>query len=235
MQQQTPMPPIVIILLGPPGSGKGTQAKHLAKVYQIPQISTGDLFRENITKKTPIGIKAKGFIEEGRLVPDEVVLDMLFDRIASSDCIRGYLLDGVPRTLAQADALSRHLALLVLKEPLKRALLFVIDLEVPDSVIVKRAAGRLVCSQCGAIYHSDFSPPANGYTCDSCGREVYKRSDDEPQVVQKRLNVYREQTKPLIEYYTHQGLFASFDGNRPPDVIHAEIKRYIDERLLLSM
>jgi adenylate kinase len=223
MPKQPILPSLVIILLGPPGSGKGTQAKRLAIDYQIPQISTGDLFRENMAAQTPIGMKAKGFIQAGQLVPDEIVLGMLFDRIAQSDCARGYLLDGFPRTIPQADQLGQHQSM--------KTKLFVLSLEVPDEEIVKRAAGRLVCRQCGAIYNRNISPPKQEGTCDKCGGEVYRRADDEPDVVRKRLKVYHEQTQPLIEYYDHQGVLTAFDGNQTPDAVYAELTRYINSTL----
>lgn len=210
----------VIILLGPPGSGKGTQAKRLSQDYHIPQISTGDLFREHMAAQTPIGQKAKSYIQAGHLVPDEVVLGMLFERIDQRDCAKGYLLDGFPRTIPQADQLAQHQSM--------KTKLFVLCFEVPDEEIVKRAAGRLVCRQCGTIYNRDISPPVHENICDKCGGEVYRRMDDEPEVVRKRLSVYHAQTRPLIEYYDKLGLLTIFDGNQPPDVVHAELKRFID-------
>lgn len=212
--------PFVIILLGPPGSGKGTQAKRLSEEYRLPQISTGDLFREHIAAQTPIGRKAKEFIQAGLLVPDEVVLGMLFHRLEQPDCANGYLLDGVPRTIVQADQLSEHQSM--------KTKLFVLCLEVPDEEIIKRAAGRFVCRECGFIYNRLISPPARENICDRCGGEVYRRSDDEPDVVRQRLKVYHHQTQPLIEYYEQKGSLARFNGNRPPDVVYAELKDYID-------
>lgn len=221
MSNKSLVSPLVIILLGPPGSGKGTQAKRLSKDYDIPQISTGDLFRENIANETAIGLKAKSFMQAGHLVPDEIVLGMLFERIAQPDCARGYLLDGFPRTIPQADQLAQHQSI--------KTKLHVLSLEVPDEVIVKRASGRLVCRQCGSIYHRDFSPPTHDQICDKCGGEVYRRTDDDPDVVRKRLQVYRVQTQPLIEYYDRQGLLTAFDGNQPADAVHSEIKSMIDD------
>lgn len=211
--------PLIIILLGPPGSGKGTQAKRLAQEYHIPQISTGDLFRENMAAGTPIGIQAKGYIQAGQLVPDEVVLGMLFDRIAKSDCANGYLLDGFPRTILQAEKLSENQN--------KKAKIFVFSLDVPDEEIVKRAAGRLVCKQCGAIYNRDIAHPKKDNTCDKCSGEVYKRNDDDPDVVKKRLVVYREQTEPLIHYYEKKNFLISLDGKRRPDEVYSDIKQAI--------
>jgi adenylate kinase len=210
----------VIILLGPPGSGKGTQAKLLSQDYQIPQISTGDLFRDHMSAQTSIGQKAKNFIQAGQLVPDEIVLDMLFQRIEQPDCSNGYILDGFPRTKLQADQLAQHQTM--------QTKLFVLCLEVPDEEIIKRAAGRLVCRQCNSIYNRDISPPQHDNICDKCGGEVYRRLDDESEVVRKRLKVYHAQTQPLIEYYEKLGLLTNLDGNRPLNVVHAALKRYID-------
>ncbi|MFI0434678.1 MAG: adenylate kinase [Parachlamydiaceae bacterium] len=220
MSNQPVFSSLVIILLGPPGSGKGTQAKRLAQDYQIPQISTGDLFRENIARETPVGLKAKGFIQAGQLVPDEVVLAMLFERISQFDCARGYLLDGFPRTLTQADQLALHQSM--------KTKVCVLSLEVSDNDIIKRAAGRLLCPGCGAIYHRDISPPRQENVCDTCGQQIYRRSDDDPDVVTKRLKVYHNQTSPLIEYYDHQGLLTAFDGSQSPERVYAELKFYLD-------
>jgi adenylate kinase len=223
MFKKQPLAPLVIILLGPPGSGKGTQAKRLSQDYSMPQISTGDLFRENIATQTPIGLKTKDFIQTGYLVPDDIVFRMLFARIAQPDCAKGFLLDGFPRTIPQAHELAQHQG--------TKTKLYVLSLKVPDEEIIKRAAGRLVCRQCGTIYNRDIAPPIHDSICDKCGGEVYRRPDDEPNVVRKRLQVYHAQTQPLIEYYDHKGLLATFDGDQSPDVVHAELKRYIDERL----
>lgn len=212
-------PPFVIILLGPPGSGKGTQGKKLALDFGIPQISTGDLFREHMATQTPIGQKAKEYMQAGLLVPDDIVMGMLFQRIEQPDCLKGYLLDGFPRTIVQADQLAGHESM--------RTKLFVLCLEVSDEVIIKRATGRLVCRECGAIYHLITSPPSHEGWCDRCRGEVYRRSDDDPEVVAKRLNVYHTQTQPLIEYYDHKGLLTLFDGNQTPEDLHAELKAYI--------
>lgn len=212
--------PFVIILLGPPGSGKGTQAKRLCHDFHLPHISTGELFREHMAAETTIGKKAKEFIQKGLLVPDDLVMGMLFVRIEQPDCFQGYLLDGFPRTISQAEELSRH-------QSVSTASL-VLCLEVSDEEIITRAAGRLVCRQCGTIYNRDISPPIQPNVCDRCSGEVYRRNDDEPEVVRKRLAVYHAQTKPLIEYYDKLGLLKLFDGNRPPNVVHAELKSYID-------
>ena len=201
----------VIILLGPPGSGKGTQAVRLSKELGIPHISTGDLFRENMSKNTELGKRAKGYIEAGKLVPDEVVLEMLFDRVSQSDTARGYLLDGSPRTIPQAEAIAKFLS--------PQVELIVLNLEVPDEAIIKRAEGRLTCKQCGNVYNRYFSPPAKEGVCDKCGGPLLQRSDDKAEVVQERLRVYHAQTKPLIEFYSKQGVLVSVDGTKSPDEV----------------
>jgi len=212
----------VLILLGPPGSGKGTQAKRLAVDYQIPQISTGDLFREHMASGTDIGNQAKKYIESGSLVPDEIVLSMLFDRIEKPDCKNGYLLDGFPRTEVQAEQLSKHKSM--------NTSVLVLCLDVPDEEIIKRAEARLVCRQCGAIYNRLISPPKDNGVCAKCGGEVYRRTDDDPEVVKKRLTVYRTLTQPLIEYYHSRGLLEHFDGSRLPDAVHHDLRQSIDQR-----
>ena len=205
----------VVILLGPPGSGKGTQAVRLTKELGIPHISTGDLFRENISKNTELGQRAKSYMDAGKLVPDELVLDMLFDRVSRPDCSKGYLLDGFPRTLTQAEALGKHLE--------DGTDLSVLELQVPDELIVKRVAGRLTCQSCGAIYNRHFTPPANEGVCDKCQGQLVQRSDDTEQVVNERLRVYHSQTSPLIDYYKKQGKLRSVDGTQTPDAVYQEL------------
>jgi len=207
----SPSNPKVVILLGPPGSGKGTQAVRISKELGIPHISTGDLFRENISQDTELGKRAKTFMNAGKLVPDEVVLDMLFDRVARPDCAHGYLLDGFPRTLPQAEALEKHLA--------KNVQLIVLDLEVPDEIIVKRAEGRLTCKSCGNVYNKYFSPPLKEGVCDKCGGELIQRPDDKADVVQERLRVYHSQTAPLVEFYAKKGVLQRVDGTKTPEVV----------------
>jgi adenylate kinase len=201
----------VVILLGPPGSGKGTQAVRLTKELKIPHISTGDLFRENISQNTELGKRAKSYMDAGKLVPDEVVLDMLFDRVSKPDSANGYLLDGFPRTLPQAEALDKHLA--------SNTHLIVLDLEVPDEMIVKRAEGRLTCKGCGAVYNRYFNPPAKEGVCDKCGGELVQRPDDKAEVVQERLRVYHTQTQPLVDYYAKKGVLKRIDGTKSPDEV----------------
>lgn len=201
----------VIILLGPPGSGKGTQAKRIMESKRLPHISTGDLFRENMSKNTDLGQKAKSFINAGKLVPDALVLDMLFDRVARADCRDGYLLDGFPRTIPQARALSTHLN--------KGEHIIAINLPVPDEVIIKRISGRLSCPVCGAVYNRYFSPPKEEDVCDKCKGALMQRPDDSAEVVQERLRVYQEQTAPLIDFYQKQGILHTVDGRQDPELV----------------
>lgn len=201
----------VIILMGPPGSGKGTQAVRLTKELGIPHISTGDLFRENISKDTELGKRAKEFTNAGKLVPDQIVLDMLFDRVSRPDCAKGYLLDGFPRTLPQAEAFAKFLP--------STAELTVLNLDVPDDIIVKRAEGRLTCKQCGTVYNRYFSPPTKDNVCDKCAGELVQRPDDRAEVVQERLRVYHTQTKPLIDYYSKKKILYTVDGTKSPDEV----------------
>lgn len=202
----------VVILLGPPGSGKGTQAVRLTKELDIPHISTGDLFRENISKNTELGKRAKEYTNAGKLVPDELVLDMLFDRVKRPDCAKGYLLDGFPRTLPQAEAFGKFLP--------STAELIVLNLDVPDELIVKRIEGRLTCKQCGNIHNRYFSPPQKESECDKCGGQLEQRADDNAQVVIERLRQYHNQTKPLIEYYSKKGVLSTVDGTKSPDDVY---------------
>lgn len=202
--------PKVIIFLGPPGSGKGTQAVRLAKETGLPHISTGDLFRENMSQNTGLGQKAKGYINAGKLVPDELVLEMLFERINRPDSRKGYILDGFPRTIPQADALDKYL---------KGVQLTVFNLDVPDSVIMQRITGRLSCQQCGNIQHKEFSPPKTPGVCDKCGGQLIQRKDDSPETVVERLKVYHAQTEPLIDYYKKQGTLITIDAQQSPDAV----------------
>jgi adenylate kinase len=207
----------IILLLGPPGSGKGTQAVTLAKDLNIPHISTGDLFRENLRGNTPLGQKARTFIESGKLVPDEIVLDMLFKRVESKDCENGYLLDGFPRTIAQAEALSNYLK--------SDANLIVVNLTVPDDVITKRAEGRLTCRNCSNVHNKYFSPPKVEGKCDICHGELFQRSDDTLAVVQERLNVYRLQSKPLEDYYGTRNVLTTIDGQGDKETVYKNVKK----------
>lgn len=216
-QHTTGLTKQVIILLGPPGSGKGTQAVRISKELGIPHISTGDLFRENMSQNTELGKKAKSYIEKGQLVPDDLVLEMLFDRVSRPDCKAGYLLDGFPRTIPQAQAFDKGLT------PDIR--LTVLNLQVADDVIVKRISGRLMCKNCSNIQNIYTNPPAQEGVCDKCKGELYQRLDDKPEVVQERLKVYHAQTAPLIDYYQAKGVLVSVDGDRDPDVVFQDLMR----------
>ena len=195
-----------IIMLGAPGAGKGTQAKKIAAKYDIPHISTGDIFRANIRNGTELGNKAKTYMDQGLLVPDELVVDLVVDRVQQDDCKNGYVLDGFPRTIPQAEALDKALAALGDKVD------YAIDVNVPDENIVNRMGGRRACVGCGATYHLVYAPTKTEGICDVCGKELILRDDDKPETVQKRLNVYHEQTQPLIDYYTNAGILKTVDG-----------------------
>ena len=204
-----------IILLGAPGAGKGTQATKISDAYKLPHISTGDIFRENIKNQTPIGLEAKSYIDKGQLVPDEVTCRIVEDRLQKSDCKDGYMLDGFPRTIAQAEALDK-----ITKIDL------VINIDVDFSLLMERLCGRRVCKECGESYHVS---KLNGETkCSRCGGELYQRKDDNPETVQSRLDVYNAQTAPLIEYYTKKGLLFNVGGNVSPEEVFATISEKLD-------
>ena len=190
-----------LILLAAPGAGKGTQATRLAEHYSIPHISTGDIFRANLKAETPLGLKAKEYMDKGLLVPDELTVDLVMDRISQEDCVNGYILDGFPRTLNQAAALDAKVAIDA-----------AVDVEVPDEDIVKRMAGRRVCPTCGEPYHTEWKVPQKEGICDRCGSELIIRKDDEPETVLKRLTVYHDQTQPLIDHYGKQDKLVAVDG-----------------------
>ncbi|MDO4343226.1 MAG: adenylate kinase [Eubacteriales bacterium] len=197
-----------IIMLGAPGAGKGTQAKRIAKKYSIPHISTGDILRANVKGETELGKKAQVFMNQGLLVPDDLVIDMLMDRIGQADCEKGYVLDGFPRTIPQAESLDAALA------GLGEKMDFAIDVDVPDENIVKRMGGRRACVNCGATYHVEFNPTKTEGICDACGEKLILRDDDKPETVQKRLDVYHDQTQPLIAYYEKAGILNTVDGTQ---------------------
>ncbi len=195
-----------IIMLGAPGAGKGTYAKEITQKYSIPAISTGDILRENVKNGTELGKKAKGFMDAGALVPDELVCDIVVDRLQKDDCKNGYILDGFPRTIPQAEELKKAL------ENQGAAIDFAIDIEMPDEAIIERMSGRRVCKGCGATYHVVNIPPKKEGICDECGSEIILRADDAPETVKKRLGVYHEETAPLIEYYKKEGILHEIDG-----------------------
>ena len=195
-----------IIMLGAPGAGKGTQAKMIAEKCGIPHISTGDIFRANIKNGTELGAKAKEYMDKGLLVPDELVCDLVVDRIQQADCEKGYILDGFPRTIPQAEALENAL------NAIEQKLDYAIDIDVPDENIINRMSGRRACVGCGATYHLEYAPTKVEGVCDVCGKELILRDDDKPETVKKRLGVYHEQTQPLIDYYTNAGILKTVDG-----------------------
>lgn len=206
-----------IIMLGAPGAGKGTQAKKIAAKYDIPHISTGDIFRANIKNGTELGKKAKTYMDQGLLVPDDLVVDLVVDRVNQEDCKNGYVLDGFPRTIPQAEALDKALAALGQKVD------YAIDVNVPDENIVHRMSGRRACVGCGATYHLEYAPTKAEGICDVCGKELILRDDDKPETVQKRLNVYHEQTQPLIDYYTKAEILKTVDGTVDINEVFQEI------------
>ncbi len=206
-----------LILLGPPGAGKGTQAKMLTDRFTIPQISTGDILRAAVKESTPMGIKAKTFMDGGALVPDEVVVGIVKERLQKDDCQRGFILDGFPRTVAQADALKSTLG------GLGKELDAVVSLEVDTEALVERLTGRRTCKDCGRGYHVKFDPPRAGGICDACGGKLFQRDDDNEATIRKRLDVYGQQTMPLIAYYRNDGVLAEVDGMQPMDVVQQRI------------
>ena len=206
-----------IIMLGAPGAGKGTQAKQIAGKYSIPHISTGDIFRANIKNGTELGKKAKEYMDQGLLVPDELTCDLVMDRIQQDDCKNGFVLDGFPRTIPQAEALDA--ALTKIGEKMDYA----IDVDVPDENIVSRMSGRRACLDCGATYHIVSLPPKTEGKCDHCSSDLVLRDDDKPETVQKRLTVYHEQTQPLIDYYKNQGILKSVDGTQSMEAVFTAI------------
>lgn len=209
-----------IIMLGAPGAGKGTQAKMIAEKYGIPHISTGDIFRSNIKNGTELGKKAKSYMDQGLLVPDELVVDLVVDRVQKDDCTKGYILDGFPRTIPQAEALDAALG----EEKIDYAL----DIEVPDENIITRMSGRRACVGCGATYHIVYNPTKTEGICDACGEKLILRDDDKPETVQKRLDVYHEQTQPLIDYYSKAGSLVELDGTVDINVVFDNIIKVLE-------
>ncbi len=211
-----------IILLGPPGAGKGTQAKRISESYSLPHISTGDILRENISNNTALGIKAKSYMSRGELVPDELLITIIKERLGRKDCSGGFLLDGYPRTIPQADALQ-----MILTES-GRKLDVVLNIDVDDEELVRRLSGRRMC-KCGASYHVDFNPPEKEGICDSCKGKLYQREDDKPDAIRNRLVVYKKQTQPLINYYAGKGLLRTIDGSRDISEIFNDIKKVLEK------
>ncbi len=206
-----------IIMLGAPGAGKGTQAQMIADQYKIPHISTGDIFRANIKNGTELGKKAKSYMDAGQLVPDELTVQLLLDRVAQDDCKDGYVLDGFPRTIPQAEVLDEALT------KLGDAVDFAVNVDVPDENIVRRMSGRRACLKCGATYHIEHIPPKTEGICDKCGSELVQRDDDKPETVLNRLKVYHDQTQPLIEYYEKKNVLKTVDGTKDMKDVFADI------------
>jgi adenylate kinase len=198
-----------LIMLGPPGAGKGTQAVRLAELYELPHISTGDIFRENVKEGTELGRRAKEYMDRGELVPDQLVIDIVADRLLKPDCEKGFILDGFPRTVAQADALASILA------EQGKGIDYVINVDVPDEALIKRISGRRVCRECGTIYNVHFDAEPVGDGCRKCGGEIYQRDDDLEETVRRRLEEYAAKTQPLIEYYRREDLLRDVDGDAP--------------------
>lgn len=213
-----------IVLMGPPGAGKGTQATRLIDAYGLPHISTGDMFRENIKNGTPLGLQAKAIIEAGNLVPDEITCAMVRDRLARPDCANGYLLDGFPRTIPQAEELVK------IGKELGREVNLALDFHATTDVLVERIAGRRVCPKCGASYHVKTMRPKVEGVCDRCGNEIVQRKDDNPDSFKVRLENYFESTAPIAEFYKRLGIYHAFDGTKQADLLFAELKAFLEEQ-----
>ncbi|MCI9277452.1 MAG: adenylate kinase [Lachnospiraceae bacterium] len=212
-----------IVMLGAPGAGKGTQAKMIAEEYGIPHVSTGDIFRANVSKGTQLGVEAKKYMDQGLLVPDELTVKILLDRVAKEDCAGGYVLDGFPRTIPQAQVLDEAL------DKLGEKLDYAIDVDVPDENIVRRMSGRRACLKCGATYHVEHIPPKKEGVCDDCGSELVLRDDDKAETVSNRLKIYHDQTQPLIDYYTQKGILKTVDGTMDMKDVFGAIKNILAE------
>jgi adenylate kinase len=215
------MPELNLILFGPPGAGKGTQADRLRVDFRLPFISTGDMLRANVKKKTELGVQAKKYMDAGELVPDELIVAMAGERLSESDSEDGFILDGFPRTKEQARALDQHLS------ERGRRITAAILIDVPDQEVVRRLSGRRVCVKAGHNYHVEFDPPKHDAVCDQDGSRLVQRDDDKPEVVRNRLAVYHGQTEPLISYYDQQGVMRRIDGTRSPDEVHDHIRAVI--------
>lgn len=210
-----------LIMMGAPGAGKGTQAAKIAKKYGIPQISTGDMFRAAVKEGTPLGKKAQEYMSAGKLVPDEVTIGIVRERLAKDDCAGGFILDGFPRTVEQADALNE-----ILKAQ-GRSLSAVINISVPLEDLIERGVGRRICRSCGATYHVKFHAPAKENVCDACGGELYQRGDDTAETMQKRLSVYESSTRPLIDYYKQSGIYAEIDGKQKIEKVTEDLENVL--------
>jgi adenylate kinase len=215
------MPELNLILFGPPGAGKGTQADRLRIDFRLPFISTGDMLRGNVKEGTELGTKAKEYMDKGELVPDELIVAMAAERLGEPDAQDGFILDGFPRTIEQAEALDNQLS------ELKRHVTAAILIEVPDDEVIRRLSGRRVCVKAGHNYHVEFDPPKREGVCDQDGSRLIQRDDDKPEVIRNRLEVYHKQTEPLVDYYDQKGLMRRIDGTRSPDEVHDHIRAVI--------
>jgi adenylate kinase len=215
------VPELNLILFGPPGAGKGTQADRLRIDFRLPFISTGDMLRANVKEGTGLGVKAKEYMDKGELVPDDLIVAMARERLSEPDAQDGFILDGFPRTIEQAKALDRQL------DELKRRVTAAILIDTPDEEVVRRLSGRRVCVKAGHNYHIEFDPPKREGVCDQDGSRLIQRDDDKPDVIRNRLDVYHDQTEPLIDYYDQQGLMRRIDGTRSPDEVHDHIRAVI--------
>lgn len=213
-----------VILMGPPGAGKGTQAELIKAAYPIPHISTGDMFREAVTSGTTMGLEAKKYMDAGQLVPDKVTIGIVDERLTMPDCITGFLLDGFPRTTVQAEALDKALA------KNDRRVEIAINISVPEDVLFLRMTGRVSCTDCKTVYHSRFNPPKTTGICDKCGGQLSQRSDDKEETVKKRLEVYMQQTQPLLDYYDSRGILFTIDGNRDPQKVFEEVQAVLEKK-----
>lgn len=211
-----------LVLMGLPGAGKGTQAEQIVEQYGIPHISTGDMFRAAMKEGTELGLQAKSFMDKGELVPDEVTIGIVRERLSKDDCQKGFLLDGFPRTVPQADALEKLLG------GLNRVIDYVVNIDVDKSILVERLTGRRICKECGATYHLVFNPPAKEGACDRCGGELYQRADDNAETVQNRLDVNIKQSKPLLDFYETKGYLRTIDGQRDIDKVFVDIKELLE-------
>jgi len=212
-----------ITLMGPPGAGKGTQAEYIKKEYPIPHISTGDMFREAVRNGTPMGLEAKKYMDAGQLVPDQVTIGIVEDRLGMPDCQPGFLLDGFPRTTVQAQALDQVLI------KLGKKLDLVLNISVPEDVLTARMVGRVFCNSCKSVYNTVFNPPTIAGVCDKCGGELMQRDDDKAETVKNRIKVYMEQTQPLLAYYAQQGNLVTLDGQRDPQEVFQDVKSLLEK------
>ena len=210
-----------LLLIGPPGGGKGTQAKYLVKYFSIPQLSTSDMLRENVHNKTPLGKEANKFMMDGKLVPDSVILNMIEKRLNEGDCSNGYILDGFPRTIPQAEGLDNLL------DGMNKKLDYVVVMDIPDNLIITRLSNRRSCKGCGQVYNLIFDPPANAGKCNECNEKLYLREDDNTATIQERLTVFHQQTEPVIKYYSNQGIAKIIDAKGSIDVIRTDILKNI--------